>query len=183
MRHLWLFLTFAILAICGCSDSPESSNGEPMLVVPQVSVGKIRHGMTVNELTAVLGEPSLRTKNSLVYSRLGLAVMPDPAGRIQLVLCGDVMGLEGPFTKAFKGKTKEGIAMLSTREEVIKAFGEPSSIGTFSPGIPTLKYQSLGMDISLEKDRVFHMIVRLTGTVEGSASSMTIDLGEPAKTN
>jgi len=80
---------------------------------------------------------------------------------VQVVMCGDVTGINGPLVKAFTGRTKEGIGMNSSREEVIKAYGEPTSSEKFIGGIESLQYAPLGITFTLERGRVHHMIVRL----------------------
>jgi len=159
---LWLF-SF------GCSEptNPSSSSSNPsMLIEPNLSVGKIHSGMTVQQVVAQLGEPQRRTANSLEYTDLGLAVMPDSQGVIQVVMCGDVTGINGPFVRTFSGRTKEGIGMYSTRNEVLKAFGEPTEAKKMVGGLESLQYKPLGITFTLETGKVHHMIVRLRGPEE-----------------
>jgi hypothetical protein len=87
--------------------------------------------------------------------------MPDTNGIVQVVMCGDVTGINGPLVKAFTGRTREGIGMKSTREEVIKAFGEPSGTERFPGAIESLNYDRLGLTLTLESAKVHHLIVRI----------------------
>src|SRR5258708_15194759 len=118
---------FVFLA-AGCSKSSEQpASGvaaAPLVIVPDMSVGGVRAGMTMQQVVAALGEPQRRTANALEYTHLGLAVMPGPDGIAAVVMCGDVTGINGPFVKAFTGRTKEGIGMCSTREDVVNAYGQ-----------------------------------------------------------
>jgi hypothetical protein len=162
------FLLFCIAGYGpGCSEeselskSTEQQTNAPVLIEPSVSVGKVHAGMTVAELKQILGPPQRTTPNSIQYPKLGFAVMPDAEGIIQVVMCGDVTGLGGPYTKAFAGRTKEGIGMLSTREQVVSAFGEPDTSERFMGGLESMKYSALGITLTLERGKVFHMIVRL----------------------
>ena len=91
-------------------------------------------------------------------------------------MCGDVTGINGPFVKAFKGRTKEGIGMRSTREDVLRAYGEPTESEKFRGGLESMKYQPLGITFTLEGGKVHHMIVRLDGEAE---TNRTVTL-EPA---
>jgi hypothetical protein len=154
----------ALLALGGCSDQREPAAGPPgeskMLIEPNQSVGKIHAGMTKEQVVAELGQPGRQTANALEYPRLGLAVMPGPDGVVQVVMCGDVTGLNGPFVKAFTGRTKEGIGMTSTRDEVIKAFGEPSEDEKMRFGLESMNYPALGLTFTLEGAKVHHIIVR-----------------------
>jgi len=144
------------------SAGPASANANPpILIEPGVAVGKVRAGMRSEAVIAQLGEPQRRTANALEYTSLGFAVMPGPDGIIQVVMCGDVTGLNGPLVKAFNGRTKEGIGLNSTREDLVKAYGQPSSGEKLRGGMESLRYDSLGITFTLEGGKVFHMIVRL----------------------
>lgn len=153
----------------GCSEPPNPSapgTNPPMLIEPNLSVGQIHSGMTVQQVVAQLGEPQRRTANSLEYTALGLAVMPDSQGVVQVVMCGDVTGINGPFVRTFSGHTKEGIGMYSTRDQVLKAFGEPTEAKKMVGGLESLQYKQLGITFTLETGKVHHMIVRLGGPQE-----------------
>jgi hypothetical protein len=176
-----IVLTAAWLICCpGCSDDAggsTSQNQPPIAIEPRVSVGKIHTGMTEDQVLAELGKPDRRTPRTLEYTRLGFAVMPNSNKVIEIVLCGDVTGIDGPLVKAFNGRTKEGIGMNSTREEVVKALGEPTSSEKFIAGIESLQYVNQGITLTLERSKVHHMIVRL-GQPE---TDRTVNLVPPAK--
>ena len=155
-----------LLSLAACSEKAGSDSAgsagtnAAMVIEPNLSVGKIQAGMTMEQVIAALGEPGRRTANSLEYPGLGLAVMPGPDGVVQVVMCGDVTGLNGPFVKAFTGRTREGIGMTSTRDEVIKAFGEPAGDEKMRFGLESMNYPSLGLTFTLERGKVHHIIVR-----------------------
>jgi len=160
-----------LLPACSDRNNPSSSAPPraPMDISPRISVGEIKAGMTVDKVTAALGEPDRRTANAVEYTQRGFAVMPGQ-GVVQIVLCGDVTGLHGPLVAAFQGKTREGIGLTSTRDEVLKAYGQPDSKQTFVGGRESMRYDSLGITFSLEGGKVHHMIVRLTGDSEPERS-------------
>lgn len=163
-----------------CSPAPNQAvtRSEPILIEPNVAVGKIRAGMTVDQMIAEIGEPARRTAESLHYPALGLAVRP-AEGTVQVVMCGDVMGLQGPYSKAFNGHTKQGIGLQSTREEVIAAFGKPTETEGFPGKIEVLKYAPQGLRLALEHGRVYHMIIWLRGSQPDQPKAdptITIDL-------
>src|SRR5262245_45386498 len=166
----------ALLAAAGCSQSPEqtvsaSADTKPtMLIEPNLAVGKVRAGMTAQQVVGSLGEPARRTANALEYPRLGMADEPGQDGLVKVVMCGDVTGLNGPFVAAFPGRTKEGIGMKSTRADVVKAYGEPEKSEKFRLGLESLTYPALGVTFTLENDKVHHMIVRLGGAQEPDRS-------------
>lgn len=164
-----LILTGLLCLGSGCSQesseagAPIATTNAMMLIEPNIAVGPVRAGMTATQVITQLGEPGRRTSNSLEYPRLGLAVMPGPDDKVQVVMCGDVTGINGPFSKAFTGHTKEGIGMYSTREEVIHAYGEPTADEKMRGGLESLQYEPLGMTFTLEAGKVHHIIVRLRG--------------------
>jgi hypothetical protein len=132
--------------------------------------------MTIEDVVKELGAPQRRTANALEYTKAGFAVLPGKDKVVRIVMGGDVMGLNGPLVEAFKGRTKEGIGMKSTREEVVKAYGQPTEVSTFPGGSETLLYSSLGMTFILEAGKVHHMAIRLDGT---NAPDRTITLPPP----
>jgi hypothetical protein len=173
-----LLFCLPVFLFCGCSEEQNqlaSDNKSPLVIEPNLSVGPIRADMTVQQVITQLGEPQRRTENSLEYARLGLAVMPDSDGVVQVVMCGDVTGINGPFAKAFTGRTKEGIGMNSTRADVIKAYGEPTASKKMGWGLESLQYQALGLTLTLEGGKVHHMIVRLRGP-DVPDQTVTVDL-------
>jgi len=168
----------------GSSGLTQSQTNAPLLIVPNASVGAVRVGMTVAQLKAELGPPQRTTPNSVQYPRLGFAAMPDADGIIQVVMCGDVTGLGGPYAKAFSGRTKEGIGMFSTREQVVTAYGPPDSSERFMGSVESMKYSALGITFTLERGKVYHMIVRLGENPQPQSppdNAVTIDLNPPSK--
>jgi hypothetical protein len=190
---LWLVFSAAVAALSfltACSEQPASdkevaSSAEPLLIEPNAAVGPIRAGMTTQQVVAAIGEPARRTANALVYPKLGLAVMPGPDGKAQVVMCGDVTGLQGPFVKTFRGKTATGLGMESSRQDIITAFGEPTEAETFRGGQEALRYADQGITFTLQRGKVHHMIVRLRATLTPSAgpgpetNAVAVDLAPP----
>jgi len=132
-----------------------------MLIEPKVAVGRVRAGMRVEDVVAQLCDPQRRTANALEYTRLGFAVMPGPDGTVQVVMCGDVTGINGPLVKAFTGRTPQGIGLNSSREDLLKAYGQPTSDEQLRGGTESMRYVPLGITFTLEGGKVYHMIVRL----------------------
>jgi hypothetical protein len=174
----------------GCSQEPgasgftQSQSNSPVLIEPNVSVGKVHAGMTVAQLKAELGPPQRTTPKSLQYPRLGFAVMPDADGIIQVVMCGDVTGIGGPYAKAFGGRTKDGIGMFSTRDQVLTAYGPPDTSERFMGSVESMKYSALGITFTLERGKVYHMIVRLGENSQPQSppdNAVTIDLKPTSK--
>src|SRR2546427_8340634 len=115
-------------------------------------------GMTTNEVEAVLGRPDKWRGKIMDYGqKLGMDVAQSKAGAL-VVFCGDSM-LKYPGVKKFKGRTKEGIGMESNREEVTKAFGQPTTANPWNPGQEQLEYKPLGLTFTLEAGKVINIIV------------------------
>jgi hypothetical protein len=169
----------SVPGLIGCSDKSEitaaSATNATVLIEPNQSVGKIHANMHIDDLLKELGQPQRRTANALEYPQFGLAVMPDSEGTVSVVMCGDVTGVNGPFAKAFKGRTKEGMGMFSTREDIIKAYGEPTKAEKFPGGIEALSYAPLGIRFTLEGGKVHHMIVRLQGAAPPPDRTVTLE--------
>ena len=157
----------AFIAGAGCSDSSkhspnsQSASETSIVVEPRVRVGKVRAGMTIQQVVAELGEPDNKTGHILNYVRSGFSVAPNREGTVVVVSCGDTLGTGTVLVKAFKGRTKEGIGMDSSRADVIRAYGEPTEIDRSYPGHEALKYQPLGLDFTLQNGKVHHMVVNL----------------------
>ena len=131
------------------------------LIVPLESVGPLRRGMTTNEVVAILGQPEKMQGKLMVYDKtFGLAVAPAGKMGVAAVFCGDSSG-DGPGVKAFKCRTKEGIGMESTRAEIIKAFGQPTSAKTWNEELhqEELVYKPLGLTFTLQNGKVFNILV------------------------
>ena len=73
-----------------------------------------------------------------------------------------------PGVKKFKGRTKEGIGMESTRAEIIKAYGQPTSSKTEEAYgnvlHEQLEYKPLGLMFTLESGKVFNIRVDFRNT-------------------
>src|SRR6185369_15371035 len=94
----------------------------------------------------------------MVYDKqLGMSVGQTRKG-VAVVFCGSSM-LAYPGVKKFKGRTKEGIGMFSTRESTIKAFGPPTSAQPSNNKQELLKYRNLGLEFSLEDGKVYNILV------------------------
>jgi hypothetical protein len=141
------------------NDKASAEPTAPMLIVPGVSVGDIHKGMTTNEVEAVLGKPDKWQGQVMIYDhKLGMSVIESQTKGVTVVFCGDSM-LRYPGVKAFKGRTKEGIGMESSRAAVIQAFGQPTSAQPWNGGQEQLVYKKLGLTFTLESDKVIHIIV------------------------
>jgi len=143
---------------------PLVAKGE-MLIVPKVGVGDVKFGMTLDEVKKLWGEPD-RIEGGVVYSYYlkGLHVHGSrPSGIVAFATCFAAKTVRpspfspvlGPRVRDFAGKTAEGIGIGSTVEEVVEAYGEPSSKG---PG--QMQYDGMLMTFTLEDGKVAVMLMR-----------------------
>lgn len=138
------------------AKTPRQAAG--FLIVPGQSVGEIHKGMTTNEVETVLGKPDKWQGKIMVYDqKLGFSVVQSRDGAAA-VFCGDTM-LKYPGVKKFAGRTKEGIGMESSREEVVQAFGQPTSAKPWGIGQEQLEYRTQGLTFVLESGKVINLTV------------------------
>jgi hypothetical protein len=170
---IWIAIGAIVLMLgSGCSkkSSPEVAAGtttnSPVAVEPGLSVGTVRKGMTLEQVIQTVGAPDRRSASILEYPKLGFAVVADARGEVRSIWCGDSTGMpNSALVGAFTNRTKEGIGMGSTSEEIIKAYGDtqdtmPVPAGQQElPGRRTMVYKQLGLTFSLADDKVYHMIV------------------------
>jgi hypothetical protein len=157
--HVITCLAVVALLAGGCSKRLAHSawtSSASIVIEPKVSIGPVRSGMTMEQVVAELGEPDRENGLTLEYLNLGFSVIPGKEGLVHIVLCVDPAGKEGPFTKAFAGRTKEGIGMGSSRADVIRAYGEPTARETIDgkPGFEVVRYRPLGLVFDLREGRV-----------------------------
>ncbi len=148
------------ILVTSCSQSPGSaSKNVAMDIVPGVGVGPIKFGMTMDEVKQVLGKPDRTTGKALEYLSLGLAVGPSKQdGTVAVILMGDGNG--SYLVDRFKGATKEGVRMRSTRQEIVAAYGEPEKTASEAPSLETLYYDSGRTEYSLKDGRLVHIALR-----------------------
>ena len=124
-----------------------------MLIIPGQSVGKVRKGMTAEQVEAVLGKPDRLQGPVMNYSKkFGFTVFIAGPNGVAEVSC------RSAFSNLFKGHTKEGIGMESSRDDLIKAYGMPTS-DTTENGVEILDYEPLQLTFFVQKGKVTTMIV------------------------
>ena len=137
-----------VLILAGCSKKKY----EPQLIEPGVGIGEVKFGMSVKEVKEILGKPDQESDYFLVFNRFGLSIETEN-GVVNGILCMDATD-SVPDMKACEARTKEGIGIGSTKEEVLAAYGEP----TLSEPL-RLKYEQLGACFLLsEESKVNNML-------------------------
>jgi hypothetical protein len=122
-----------------------SQNAFPFDVRPGDGIGPAKLNMTKEELIAVLGKPDavpdFGLGNILCYYRYGIEVfLNNKNSKVQWLSCVLRETMAPPY-KTFMGKTKEGIGIGSTEEEIIAAFGQPDR----RLGQPTRGHEVIGL--------------------------------------
>jgi hypothetical protein len=121
---------------------------------PNMGVGKVKAGMTEDDVITALGEPERTQGEVLIYDkRFGFSVVCSRQKIVGAVFCGG--GVD------FKGRTKEGIGIDSSRDNLIKTFGQPTSAKPWPNDQEQLEYKTLGLTFTLQNGKVFHIIVNL----------------------
>ncbi len=131
-----------VLILAGCSKK----KNEPLVIEPSVGIGKVTFGMPSREVHRVLGKPDRDTENFISYDGLGLSIYIFK-GLVKGITCRGVSG--DPDVKPCKARTPKGIGIGSTREQIIEAYGEPTSDER-----NILKYESLGATFMVSEDGV-----------------------------
>ena len=115
------------------------------LVVPGRSAGPAVLGMPGQELVRQLGRPSGAVRaeagTRLSWPRVGLSVRLDRDGKVEAV-----------FVESPRFRTREGVGVGSTREDVVVAFG-PTDHAQEDRSTLILAYPGLGISFAIRKDR------------------------------
>ena len=173
-------LLFCGLFFIGCKKTEEESSKdteeyaqqtkdltEDLLILPRIGVGKIKFGMTVQQMKDELGEPDIAaTGISYMYKSLGMELVAKDNESISAILCGNSSNKQEPMfkamEKAFKLKTTEGIGIGSTEAQIIKAFGQP----TKHTEDDKLLYKDIRVSFTLDEGRVIGIWISEQNLIE-----------------
>ena len=140
------------------SNQQAGDSSEDLVIRPGIGVGKIKFGMTVQQMKDILGKPDVAaTGISYMHTSLGIEVVARDEV-VSHIYCGNPSGNTLPIVKAMettcKFKTVEGIGIGSTEDQVLKAFGQPTKRSN-----GTLRYKDESMSISLANDKVIGIVL------------------------
>ncbi|MHC4645045.1 MAG: hypothetical protein ACYTBJ_06070 [Planctomycetota bacterium] len=107
-------------------DESKKTIPEQMLIEPGVGVGEIRLGMSIDDMTEILSDPDHTWSMESIYSSLGISVVSRDSESVESIKCGHLTNKLSPLVSACKYRTKEGIGMGASKEDIIRAYGEPS---------------------------------------------------------
>ena len=130
---------------------------QDLLIQPGIGVGRIRFGMTAEQVKAVLGEPSLIIGTRALQYSAGFAVVLGEDGKVASLVFGGYGDGSASMVRACQDRTTEGIGMGSTEKDVLRAYGEPSRRTEREPGATVMRYASLGAVFTLRDGQLVHM--------------------------
>lgn len=144
-QGITILVLFAFI-LCGILVSCRKKSEEPMVIEPTVGIGKVKFGMTAKEVQSVLGKPDDIDDTGIVYWRLGLSIYIFK-GTVNSITCIGVSGMPG--FKPCTARTSKGIGIGSTREQIIEAYGKPTSDYR-----NVIKYEAIGATFMVSEDGV-----------------------------
>ena len=160
-----LMVSLLTLVSCGKKVDEDISSDE-LIIEPLVGFESVQFGMSKDEITKYFGQPDKvhtqpkGTKLNYVASK-GLGLEIDSELGLQKIQCWSKnWPTKLPFAVAnFTGKTKEGIEIGSTREQIISAYGQPDRTSTDDNKgvIENLDYDKLRVRFSIWQDKVISM--------------------------
>lgn len=166
-REILLFslLTLCLVTLLSCAKKADTENTvEELIIEPLVGIGPVRFGMSKDEVIKHFGWPDKtysgeETKLSYVASR-GLSFTIHAELGLQEISCWSEGMLPSGIT-TFAGRTKDGIAIGATQEEIVAAYGQPDRTSTDSKGvIQNLDYDKLQIRFSLLEGKLRSMIMK-----------------------
>ena len=158
-------LTLCLVTLISCAkkaDKEEAIN--EFIIEPLVGIGPVRFGMSKDQIIEHFGQPDKvmaeGTKLNYVSSK-GLGFTVDSELGLQMIQCwSDNWPTKLPFAvTTFTGRTKEGIGIGATQEEIVAAYGQPDRTGTDSNKgvIQNLSYDKLRIKFSIWQDKLISM--------------------------
>lgn len=127
-----------------------------LVIIPGQGVGELRFGMSQSQVEEILGKPERTMAGTNEYLSKGMAVLPSKASAVGAIMFGDMNNPDSPLGKACKYRTDKDIGMGSTLDDLVEAYGAPSSVKPMGQA-KMVSYQLLGATFTLQNDKVIHM--------------------------
>ncbi len=180
-RQMSTFVLLALLlSVTSCSEKQESedrNNSRPTIPqeTPETSsqtaplssgqAGSLKLGMGIDTVTNILGKPDAVEDTFYKFLSHGIEINISSSKRtVHSITClGSSFSLS-PFYKGlnpYKGKTVEGIGIGSSKQDVIKAYGVPSSKNENIQGDSSgyYRYKDLGMTFNFDLGEMVNSII------------------------
>jgi len=149
----------------GPKEPVSKGPAKTFVVEPLVGIDKVRFGMTVEQMKEILGEPQSSRGILQEYRDFGFAIMALRNNTVTMIACGDRRRPDSPLVKKCSVRTSKGIGMGSSEEDVISAYGQPSSTQQL-PGqgnAVMFRYDQLSSEFLLMDGKVTYMMFRAEG--------------------
>lgn len=145
----------------GQSSAAVVKRVEVDLVELPVEIDGLAFGMTSGQMEEVLGTAESSTGGAYYYFGSGLAVLTGGDGTVDAVILGSA-SKSSSLTENCKYRTKKGIGMGSSTEDVVAAYGTPSSVNDQPKGSDCfiLEYKDINARFSIKGEQVVHMVFR-----------------------
>jgi len=168
-------------------DSSTSSGtvferNEDLILELGVGVGPVKFGMSKEEVIRHFGQPDdfeqvefdnldvPMSEFALISydSSRGFALFLNSEGNVDQIECYSEEYPSRPSRiVTFKGKTKKGLSMGASFDEIITAYGKPDSIGLRGPCV-TINYDKLNTEMLISHDRLVQIQMMDFGTAKDS---------------
>jgi len=158
-------LMVSLLALVSCAKKvDEDESRDEIIIEPLVGIGPVQFGMSKDQIIEHFGQPDKvmaeGTKLNYVSSK-GLGFTVDSELGLKMIQrWSDNWPTELPFAvTTFTGRTKEGIGIGATQEEIVAVYGQPDRTGTDSNKgvIQNLDYYNLRIKFSIWQDKLISM--------------------------
>ncbi len=132
------------------------------VIEPMVGINGVRFGAAAAQLKQVLGEPKAVSGRMYQYFDSGFYVVTDSNDKIDAIYCGALNSAD--MVAACTCKTKQNIAMGSSKDDLTNAYGKPTHIYEYSDkGTVRYEYDNIKSQFVLKDSKVVHMIFRKPG--------------------
>lgn len=152
---------FCSITLMSCNDkADEEASVDELIIEPLGGIGPVQFGMPKEEVIKHFGQPDRvsadGTKLNYVSSR-GLSFTVDSELGLREIGCWSE-GMLPSRVITFAGKTKEGIGIGASEEEIVAAYGQPDRTSTSSNGvIQNLHYDKISAKFSLKEGKLMSM--------------------------
>ena len=165
-REILLFglVTLCIVALFCCSKkADEETLVDELIIEPLAGIGPVKFGMSKEEIIKHFGQPDRvsadGTKLNYVSSK-GLSFTVDSALGLQEIGCWS-QGMLLSHVTTFAGRTKEGIEIGATQEQIVATYGQRDRTSTDSKCvIQNLHYDEQQTRFSLKEGKLMSMTMK-----------------------
>jgi hypothetical protein len=168
LKH-FSFVAMLLFSICISSnvtaepnkpaDPNKSEKDDKFLMEPGVGMGKLHFGMTKDDMISILGQPQATNYVSIYdYRTFGVTIFIR-AGLIWGISCSRGDAPDDRRVDNCRCQTTRGIKIGSTKQQIIEAYGEPTTI-RIENRFTRMLYKTFTMDFRLKDDKVVHIGVQ-----------------------